>query len=95
MPPEDTRSVSPDPNAPQTAAVADEVTPGEQKADQIAEYAGEVAGLYVHNAKSVSALSQVTQLSPIFIHLGFMLAHLFQHHAKTTASSASGGNAGK
>lgn len=91
MPPFDTPGHNPNPAAtpnptpvpvPETTDGQEPPTPGEQSADEIAAVAGGIIGQF---AKNNQVVSEITGLSPVFIHLGFMLAHLFQHHAKTSA----------
>ena len=58
-----------------------QLDPKEAQVQEIAMVASQTAAQWIHNPKSVNALAQATGLAPLFIHLGFMFAHLFQHHA--------------
>ncbi|HLW52743.1 MAG TPA: hypothetical protein VKW06_07860 [Candidatus Angelobacter sp.] len=76
------------------AAVAEVVTaaappdPGESNVQKIVGEAAGIASLFVKSNPAVAALSEAAQLSPIFIHLGFFIAHLFHHAVKNAAPVA-------
>lgn len=62
---------------PDTQGISDK----EQNVDAVVETAAATAAQWIHNPLALQTLSEVTGLAPIFVHLGFLMAHLFQHHA--------------
>ena len=80
-------------DAPEVAAANPEPAPAatsgvsetEAKVDEVLGVASQIAAPFLHSVKAVGALAAATNLSPIAIHLGFLLAHLFHHYHETTA----------
>lgn len=76
------------------AGSADAPDPGaapsnqEVKIDTAVEVGAEAVAPFLHSAQATGALAVATGLAPMFIHLGFLLAHLFQHHANTAPKPA-------
>lgn len=53
----------------------------EQKLDELVQVAAVAGGGWLHSPQATNALAAASGIAPMFIHLGFMLAHMFQHHA--------------
>lgn len=60
-------------------------SPTEQSVDELIGVGASIASPFIKNASSQSLASSLVGLSPVAVHLGFLLAHLFQHHANTVA----------
>lgn len=58
-----------------------DIDPAEEQVDAVVEAASKVAANWIHSPKAIKALSEATGLGPFAVHLGFMFAHMFHHHA--------------